>query len=58
MFRMDENEFTDGKYFKYLCFSIHIFSDLAEANLYDIISEYQQISNYGQSDQIVDSSSN
>ncbi len=55
---MDENEFTDGKYFKYLCFSIHIFSDLAEANLYDIISEYQQISNYGQSDQIVDSSSN
>ncbi len=31
---------------------------LAEASLNDIISEYQQISNYEPGDQIIDSSSN
>jgi hypothetical protein len=38
--------------------SIQLFSYLAEANLHDIISEYQQISNYEPGDQIIDSSSN
>jgi hypothetical protein len=53
---MDENEFTDGKYFQF--FRLNIFRNLAEANLHDIISEYQQISNYEQADQIIDSLSN
>ncbi len=39
-------------------FYLNFFFYLAEASLNDIISEYQQISNYEPGDQIIDSSSN
>lgn len=52
---MDESEFTDGKSCLLMFMYTIVFCYLAEASLYDLISEYQQISGRESDDQMIDS---